>query len=74
MRVSDILVGLPIKDWVPQKGKPDDETIAEMKVMEDYLFNDDLATELNAGGKETVSEICPDLYVIAMFDGVAGCS
>ena len=52
--------GLPIKGWDPKNDSPNyvsDEEAAEMRTMENYLFNDDLAQELKAGGRDSVRKL-----------------
>ena len=47
-----------LKD-MPVKGCTfDEEDSAELGVMEDYLFNEDFAREIKAGGKDSVDNLC----------------
>lgn len=54
-----ILTDKPIKDWVPPPPDEsrDDEDVAAMKTMEDYLFNEDLANEIRVGGRESIEKM-----------------
>lgn len=47
-----LLTDMPIKNW-----KPEECSKEEMGEMQDYLYNDDLAKEVAAGSKESISNL-----------------
>ena len=43
--------------YAPPDESRDDEDVAAMKTMEDYLFNEDLANEIRVGGRESIEKM-----------------
>jgi hypothetical protein len=48
---------LPIKGWEWEGRNLDDELQMEMKSIQDYLFNKDIASEIKAGGRESIEKL-----------------
>jgi len=48
-----IMKNLPIRGWEPKKISAED-----MGPMADYIFNSDLATEVTAGGQDSIDKLC----------------